>query len=633
MKRIFVLWGFALTIVSSFAQPVFQMSDYAAVGDSFVMSATQLNLTGLDFAQAGAGVSWDYSSLVGTGQDVVGFIDPDNAGYRTAWIANCIVTTGGIFTCSPKWNNITNLAVRETDDSNPGLLNLLPVGVSNIVTHYNNSNNYLQETLLGISVGSGGLSLPFPLDYTIPDTIFRFPINYQDVDSSASAFSLDLNPFGVDFVYSSSQKRINTVEGWGSLITPYDTFTSTLKIRTVIYHNDSISTQGNTLPGNITTEVVYSWLDPGTGYPVLRATGLLAAGVEVITNVRFLDSVRCYDPVAFFLATPIPVIADPSSGQATVNFTNLSQNADQFSWDFGDGGTAISPNPSHNFIGAGVYPVQLIACNSVCDPLRCDTIEIPVIVIDTAQIAANFFPSSITTCEGDSVTFSNFSVNADQYLWNFGDGTTSVLEEPTHAWQTTGTYTVTLIASGSGLSDTLSRAVTVNMVPVAFAGNDTSINLGQSVQLVASGGNNNAIYAWNFDLTLSCLLCANPVATPTVSTEYVISVQNNCGTSTDTVKVTVNPTGTGIEAEHLITRTFKVFPNPARDFITIERTQDVPNRSAFVWLLYDAEGHMVAQGKTSTRKTEVSISRFPEGLYLLQVLSKGDSGFFRVIKR
>ncbi|MDX2250246.1 MAG: PKD domain-containing protein [Bacteroidia bacterium] len=631
MKKLAIIGVFAFGLVSSFAQPVFQMSDYAAVGDSFVISSTQLNLTGLDFAQTGAGFSWDYSTLVGTGQDVIRFINPDNAGYRTSWIANCIVTTGGVFACPGKWDDLTNLAVRETDDSNPGLLNLLPVGVSNIVTHYSKDNNLLRETLLGVSVGSGGLSLPFPIDYTIPDTIYRFPINYLDVDSSAKDFSLDLNPFGIDFLYSSNQKRVNTVEGWGNLITPYGTFPSALKLRTVIYHNDSLSTQGNTLPGNITTEVVYSWLDPGTGYPVLQATGLIAAGLEVITNVRFLDSVRCYDPVAFFLATPIPVIADPSSGLATVNFTNLSQNADQFAWDFGDGGFSTATNPSHDFTGAGVYQVQLIACNSICTPLRCDTVMIPVIVIDTAQIAANFFPSTPTTCVGDTVTFSNFSVNADQYLWDFGDGDTSTLEEPVHAWQTSGNFTITLIASGTGLSDTLQRTITVNAVPVASAGNDTSLNPGQNVQLSASGGGNNAIYAWNFDATLSCLLCANPIATPSQTTLYVVSVQNNCGFSTDTVRVTVS--GTGIEAEHLISRTFKVFPNPAEDHITIERTADVPSRSAYVWLLYDADGRMIAQGRATTRKTNVPLSRYPQGLYLLQVVSKGDSGFFRVVKR
>ncbi|MEZ4825475.1 MAG: hypothetical protein R3C61_04150 [Bacteroidia bacterium] len=43
----------------------------------------------------------------------------------------------------------------------------------------------------------------------------------------------------------------------------------------------------NALPGNITA-VVYSWLDRGR-YPVLQATGLLTAGAELITNVRFLD--------------------------------------------------------------------------------------------------------------------------------------------------------------------------------------------------------------------------------------------------------------------------------------------------------------------------------------------------------
>ncbi|MCB0848130.1 MAG: hypothetical protein KDE26_32980, partial [Bacteroidetes bacterium] len=168
------------------------------------------------------------------------------------------------------------------------------------------------------------------------DTIYRFPIDYLDVDSSEKAFSLDLTGFGADFIYDLKQKRVNTVEGWGEIITPYDTFPNTLKMRTVIYHQDSTIIGGNTLPANITTEVQYSWFDKGTGIPVLVAKGLLVAGVEVITSVDFLDSVRCFTPNAAFLSNPLLVIVDPISGNADVNFANLSQNADTYKWYFGD---------------------------------------------------------------------------------------------------------------------------------------------------------------------------------------------------------------------------------------------------------------------------------------------------------
>ena len=486
MNRLIFILTFCLVPVAGITQPVFQMSDYASVGDTFVVSSTQLSLGGFAFDSAGANISWDFGTLVGTSQETIRFIDPDNAGYQTSWIANCILNTGGVFSCPGQWDDLTNLATLDNDGSS-GLFALLPVGVSNIVTHYDNDNNFLRETLLGVSVGSGGLSLPFPLDYDIPDTIYRFPINYSDNDSSEKAFSLDLNGFGADFLYQLSQKRVNKVEGWGSLITPYDTFSSVLKLKTTIYHNDSITTGGNTLPGNITTEVVYTWLDPGTGYPVLQASGLIAGGLEAITSVRFIDSVRCFDPTAFFVASPIPVIADPN-GMATVNFANFSQNADVFTWHFGDGDSSTLKNPSHDYSGAGVYQVQLIACNSVCNPLRCDTTTIPIIVLDTAGVAASFIYSPGSPCVGDTISFNNFSFNADQYFWDFGDGNTSVMEDPDHVYSNGGEYDVMLIASGGTTSDTAIRTVSVGSPPVVDAGNDTTISLGQSIQLTASGG-------------------------------------------------------------------------------------------------------------------------------------------------
>ncbi|MCB0852294.1 MAG: PKD domain-containing protein, partial [Bacteroidetes bacterium] len=374
---------------------------------------------GPDFVQTGTNFSWDYGNLVPNTQETRSYIDPDNGGYQTSWITDCIFNGGGIFACPGKWNDLTNLALE--NDDNTSFLNLLPVGVSNIVTHYDKDNGLLREPMLGMSVGAGGLSLPIPLNYDIPDTIYRFPIDYLDVDSSEKAFSLDLTGFGADFIYDLKQKRVNTVEGWGEIITPYDTFPNTLKMRTVIYHQDSTTIGGNTLPANITTEVQYSWFDKGTGIPVLVAKGLLVAGVEVITSVDFLDSVRCFTPNAAFLTNPLLVIVDPISGNADVNFANLSQNADTYKWYFGDGDSSTQVNPAHTYSG-GLYSVSLIACNSICDPLECDTTNFPLLVIDSSAVVANWTSSPNNPCVGDSISFNNFSFNGDTYFWDFGDG-------------------------------------------------------------------------------------------------------------------------------------------------------------------------------------------------------------------
>jgi len=63
-----------------------------------------------------------------------------------------------------------------------------------------------------------------------------------------------------------------------------------------------------------------------------------------------------------------------------------------------------------------------------------------------------------------TVSFTNLSTNANSYAWNFGDGGTSSLENPTHAYAAAGTYAVELIATGCGtnVSDTFQTSITIS---------------------------------------------------------------------------------------------------------------------------------------------------------------------------
>lgn len=71
---------------------------------------------------------------------------------------------------------------------------------------------------------------------------------------------------------------------------------------------------------------------------------------------------------------------------------------------------------------------------------------------------------------GNRVSFNNHSQNADSYLWEFGDGSTSALDNPTHTYTANGTYTVKLIASKCPLADTNTQTVIIIGVGVEEEG-------------------------------------------------------------------------------------------------------------------------------------------------------------------
>ncbi|TAL77129.1 MAG: PKD domain-containing protein, partial [Bacteroidetes bacterium] len=104
---------------------------------------------------------------------------------------------------------------------------------------------------------------------------------------------------------------------------------------------------------------------------------------------------------------------------------------------------------------------------------------------DVKNILAFF--SADTVCFGLNTTFTNQSAAfggdvIQNYLWNFGDGTTSTLQNPTHLFSSSGVHNVSLIASSATNSDTLVKQVLVKIKPpvdftanVACQGTETSI--------------------------------------------------------------------------------------------------------------------------------------------------------------
>lgn len=206
-------------------------------------------------------------------------------------------------------------------------------------------------------------------------------------------------------------------------------------------------------------------------------------------------------------------------------------------WSFGDGTTSSLPDPKKVYTQTGDYRVQLqVTGQSGC----VETITVPL------SIAVRSFPRSsirgdTVVCTGQTADFSALVQSQDSVVsfnWNFGDGTTGRSRKVAVVYNTSGIYTIRLISTTIyGCADTVYRTIQVNAGPLVNAGANVSICRGQSVQLQALGAGS---WQWTPLQDLSCYNCANPVANPSFSTQYVVKGTNNLNCSaTDTITVEV----------------------------------------------------------------------------------------------
>ncbi|MBC8046120.1 MAG: PKD domain-containing protein [Fimbriimonadaceae bacterium] len=154
--------------------------------------------------------------------------------------------------------------------------------------------------------------------------------------------------------------------------------------------------------------------------------------------------------------------ADPSlNGCApfTVLFDNLSSDAEEYIWDFGiAGATSTDFEPTYTYYDTGTYIVQLIVVDSSTCNIR-DTTYL-TIEVSNGNIHANFVYEIEQSCDSLTATFSDASTvfPTTDYLWLFGDGTSSTELNPIHTYTTPGSYLVQLIlydSTSCNIYDTL----------------------------------------------------------------------------------------------------------------------------------------------------------------------------------
>ena len=182
----------------------------------------------------------------------------------------------------------------------------------------------------------------------------------------------------------------------------------------------------------------------------------------------------------------------------TVDFVNLSTGADTYLWDFGDGNTDTTFEPSYTFYNFDsttvVYTVTLIATFSF--PLCKDTALQDIYVLPMP--AADFIATPDTqTLPNSTVTITNNSTvgPGSVFLWDFGDGNISILQNPgshTYSFDSSGTYMITLTITSSICSDIDTQYVT--LLPIT--GIEQNLHSANSLNLYPNPASNSVIIGY-----------------------------------------------------------------------------------------------------------------------------------------
>ena len=201
-------------------------------------------------------------------------------------------------------------------------------------------------------------------------------------------------------------------------------------------------------------------------------TGNVLVGTPPLVSISVIPSRVCYGhPVDFIITT-------------------ISGTPNSFFWAYGD--TRTDSNYAHpvniyTYLYPGVFVATMTPYFNGCPGPK---VTSPVITIDSPMA---HFTTSVSCTPRNLVYFTNTSVGDDSHIWFFGDGDTSTLRNPTHAYPALIIYTVTLTTYNirSGCRDTFHWEVDLRTQIVDFSANRTRICRDDTITFTSwvTGGN------------------------------------------------------------------------------------------------------------------------------------------------
>lgn len=262
---------FFLSTVGAFAQITISQSDMPHPGDTIRLSKTT-NTSGLPaFANTGANYTWDYTMLQPQSQTIDTFLSVTSTPLAYQFFFNNVVFY-------PSY-------VSTVAQSAPNISNNPPVTITNVVNYYKDGTSAYESVGFGASIDG----IPTSTKDDSIDYIYHFPMNYGNADSSDSKYHVSIPSFAY---YGMRQHRVNHVDGWGTLKTPFGTFQA-LRVTTQLFIVDTVYIDTFHL-GFATPlqQLQYKWLVNGQHLPVLQINENVVANNPVLSSIVYRDSAR-----------------------------------------------------------------------------------------------------------------------------------------------------------------------------------------------------------------------------------------------------------------------------------------------------------------------------------------------------
>lgn len=279
----------------------------------------------------------------------------------------------------------------------------------------------------------------------------------------------------------------------------------------------------------------YSWITADTVTPYNDNAGFWYyyrdAGRYTVKVVSWDDN-DCHDTVS---KVNYVTLGKPKAGFApstdtgciplNITFTDTSQNVIGLTtvshyWDFGDGDTirTVSPTVAHTYSVAGTYVVtEIVKNNNNCS----DTTKRTIVA---TKATPSYLVSNANPCIRTVIDFDNISPSITSSSWAFGDGATSTLTNPSHAYDDTGHYNVVLTVTAiNGCTGSAMYTITVGKPQASFTVSDTvSVCLPYLAQFYnyTVGG---ATYEWSFGDGRTAL-APSPTNNYTVGGVYTVTM-------------------------------------------------------------------------------------------------------------
>lgn len=247
-RNLGVIFATAFLLLMSnlaFSQITITNNDMPSPGDT-VRKSQAVGTSGIDFTITGANHIWDFSVLEPLTQTVDTFASVSSVPflYQLIFIPNVVANV------AQKFSEI---------DTIPEL------PITDPYRFFRKTSSTYNDVGYAITVSS----IPVPVRLNPADVVYKLPLAYGNLDSSNASGQLGVPGFGY---ISIQRKRVNLVDGWGSLTTPFGTY-NVLRLKSTVYETDSIYIDtlnfGTALERNY---IEYKWMANGIKAPLLQVT-------------------------------------------------------------------------------------------------------------------------------------------------------------------------------------------------------------------------------------------------------------------------------------------------------------------------------------------------------------------------